>query len=65
MDLQIELVSFTSLITDGKKELLKKLCLTLKSDSHVSENFCQIKIFPSPIKKIPSFVCLVLKNENK
>ena len=33
----------------------------LKSDSHVPENFCQIKIFPSLVQKI----CLVFKNENK
>ena len=37
----------------------------LKSDSHVPENFWQVKIIPSIVQKIPSFVCLVFKNENK
>ena len=31
--------------------------LTLKSDSHVSENFCQIKIFPSLVQK-NTIICL-------
>ena len=29
----------------------------LKSDSHVSEKFCQIKIFPSVVRKNP-IICL-------
>ena len=37
----------------------------LNSDPHVSENFYQIKIFPSLVRKIPPFVCLVFKIENK
>ena len=31
--------------------------LGLKSDSHVSENFCQIKIFPSLVRK-NTIICL-------
>ena len=27
--------------------------------------FCQIKLFPSLVQKIPSFVCLVFKIENE
>ena len=38
---------------------------TLKSGSHVSENFSQIKTFPVFFKKLLPFVCLVFKNENK
>ena len=30
---------------------------SLKSDSHVSENFCQIKIFPSHVRK-NTIICL-------
>ena len=37
----------------------------VKLDSHVPENFCQIKIFSTLLQKIPSFVCLVFKNENE
>ena len=37
----------------------------LKSDSHVKENFCLLKIFPNLVKKILSFVGLVCKIENK
>ena len=37
----------------------------LKSNSHVPENFCQIKVIPSGVQKILSFPCLVFKNENK
>ena len=37
----------------------------LKLDPHVPENFSQIKIVLSLFEKIPSFVCLVFKNENK
>ena len=36
----------------------------LKSDSHVPEIFCQIKVFPSLVQK-NTVVCLVFKNENK
>ena len=34
-----------------KKLVLLKFSITLKSSSHVSENFCQIKIFPSFARK--------------
>ena len=39
--------------------------MRLKSDSHVKENFCQIKVSPALFERIPSFVCLVSKIENK
>ena len=37
---------------------------SLKSDSHVPENFCQFKIFLSFVLK-STIVCLLFKNENK
>ena len=46
-----------------KSVLLHGRCL--KSDSHVPESFCQIKIFPDMFEKIPSFVCLVFENETQ
>ena len=36
----------------------------LKSDSHVPGNFCQIKIFPSHLRK-NTIICLVFQNENE
>ena len=46
--------------------LITIVSLSLKSDSHVSENFCQIKkLSPALFEKIPSFVCLVFKFEIK
>ena len=38
--------------------------LCLKSDSHV-KIFAKLKFSPALFEKIPSFVCLVLKVENK
>ena len=32
--------------------------ISLKSDSHVPENFCQIKIFPSHVRK-NTMICLL------
>ena len=43
----------------------KKFSLSLKLDSHIPENFCQIKVIPVVFKKIGSFICLVFKNGNK
>ena len=57
-----------SVLSIGNSSLnatLEALETKLKSDSHVKENFCLLKIFPSLVKKIPSFVCLVCKIENK
>ena len=48
------------LLFSGKKS--SKLRGILKSDSHVPEDFCQIKVFPSYVRKIPSFVYFVFKN---
>ena len=42
------LISANDKLSDG---------ITLKSGSHVSENFCQIKIFPSLVRK-NMIVCL-------
>ena len=36
----------------------------LKLDPHVPEKFCQIKLFPSLVRKNGS-ICLVFQNENK
>ena len=47
------------------KHAVKNLPYQLKSDSQVPENFCQLKLSPVVFKKIPSFLCLVFKNENK
>ena len=33
------------------KTFIKWIKTLLKSDSHVPENFCQIKIFPSHVRK--------------
>ena len=46
------------------KHAVKNLPYQLKSDSQVPENFCQLKLSPVVFKKIPSFLCLVFKNEN-
>ena len=55
-----------------KDTCAKKICilfvtvtLMLKSGSHVPENFTKLKLSPVLFKKIPAFVCLVFKNENK
>ena len=47
--------------TDGVLKTIK----SLKSDSHGSENFSIVKFAPALFEKIPSFVCLVFKKENK
>ena len=36
----------------------------LKSDSHVPEKFCQIKVISNGVQK-NSIICLVFENENK
>ena len=42
----------------------RKEQISLKSGSHVPENFCQIKIFPSHVWK-NTIIYLLLENENK
>ena len=37
--------------------ILKSFHVILKSDSHVPEHFCQIKIFPSHVRK-STIICL-------
>ena len=49
-------IHFTLGITPGAK-LSGKVKASLKSDSHVPENFCQIKIFPSHVRK-NTIICL-------
>ena len=46
------------------KITMKHSSYSLKSDSHVPEYFCQIKIFPSLVQK-NTIICLVFEIENK
>ena len=48
----------------GSVKLFSQILTQIRT-VHVSENFFQIKIFPSLFQIIPAFVCLVFKSENK
>ena len=59
-ELQLRLTTYQQRLTKYHQNELSEYrlyCISLKSNSHVSENFCQIKIFYSLVRK-NTIICL-------